>query len=126
VLLVPALAYLTVLEATGGGSFAHETPGHVLLLVLLGPVTAIPLLFFSASVTRVALTMLGMLQYIAPVLQFLVGLLIVGEEMPLARWIGFGLVWVALAILSLDGLHAARRSRLATREPALAAARPPV
>lgn len=129
VLLIPALAYLTVLEATGGGSFAHESPGHALLLVCLGPVTAIPLLFFSAAVTRVALTVLGMLQYIAPVLQFLVGLLIVGEAMPVARWVGFGLVWVALAVLSVDGLHAARRSRRALRasgEPALAAARPPV
>jgi chloramphenicol-sensitive protein RarD len=112
VLLLPALGYLTVLELSGGGSFAHESAGHALLLVLLGPVTAVPLLFFSASVTRVALTMLGMLQYIAPVLQFLVGLLI---------------VWVALIVLSLDGLHAARRSRIAARgEPALAGARPPV
>jgi chloramphenicol-sensitive protein RarD len=127
VLLLPALGYLTVLELSGGGSFAHESAGHALLLVLLGPVTAVPLLFFSASVTRVALTMLGMLQYIAPVLQFLVGLLIVGEAMPVARWVGFGLVWVALIVLSLDGLHAARRSRIAARgEPALAGARPPV
>jgi chloramphenicol-sensitive protein RarD len=125
VVLVPALIYLGVLEATGGGSFAHEGVGHAALLVTLGPVTAIPLLLFSAAVTRVALTVLGTLQYIAPVLQFLVGLLIVGEAMPVARWVGFGLVWVALVILSADGLHSARRSRVAMREPALAAARPP-
>jgi chloramphenicol-sensitive protein RarD len=56
---------------------------------------------------------MGMLQYLAPVLQFLVGLLIVGEEMPATRWIGFGLVWIALLVLSVDGLRASRRSRAA-------------
>jgi chloramphenicol-sensitive protein RarD len=120
VLLVPAVGYLIVLEASGGGSFAHESVGHALLLVLLGPVTAIPLLFFSGAVTRVALTLMGMLQYIAPVLQFLVGLLLVGEDMPASRWIGFGLVWIALLVLSLDGLHAARRTRAGARDLALA------
>ena len=76
-----------------------------------GPVTAIPLLLFSASVTRVPLTVIGMLQYLTPSLQFLVGLLIFGEDMPASRWIGFGLVWTALAILSADALRAAQRSR---------------
>jgi chloramphenicol-sensitive protein RarD len=120
VLLVPAIGYLIVLEASGGGSFAHDSVGHALLLVLLGPVTAIPLLFFSGAVTRVALTVMGMLQYIAPVLQFLVGLLLVGEQMPASRWIGFGLVWFALLVLSLDGLDAARRTRAGARDLALA------
>lgn len=123
VLLVPALGYLVVLEASSGGTFAHHSLGHALLLVASGPVTAIPLLFFSAAVTRVAMTMIGMLQYIAPVLQFLVGLVLVGEAMPASRWIGFALVWVALLVLSLDGMHAMRRSRAAP-EPALAAAPP--
>jgi chloramphenicol-sensitive protein RarD len=113
VLLVPALAYLVALEATTGGSFAHESPGHALLLIAAGPITAVPLLLFSAAVTRVPLTVIGMLQYITPVLQFLVGLVIAGEAMPASRWIGFTLVWVALVILSIDALHAAQRSRLA-------------
>ncbi|MEA2373848.1 MAG: chloramphenicol-sensitive protein RarD [Thermoleophilaceae bacterium] len=125
VLLVPAIGYLVVLEASSGGTFAHHSLGHALLLVASGPVTAVPLLFFSGAVTRVALTMIGMLQYIAPVLQFLVGLLLVGEAMPASRWIGFALVWVALAVLSLDGMHAVRRSRAAgPPEPALATAPP--
>ena len=121
VLFAPAVGWIIALEATGSGTFAHLSPGHALLLLASGPITAIPLLLFSASVTRVPLTVIGMLQYLAPVLQFAVGLLIVGEAMPATRWIGFGLVWVALVILSLDGLHATRRARLA--EPQLAASR---
>jgi chloramphenicol-sensitive protein RarD len=111
VLLVPALVYLVVLEASGGGTFAHRGADHVLLLIAVGPITAVPLLFFAGAVTRVPLTVMGMLQYLAPVLQFLVGLVIVGEDMPPSRWIGFGLVWIALLVLSVDGLRASRRAR---------------
>ena len=113
VLLVPALIYLAALQASGGGTFTHESAGEMLLLVAVGPVTAVPLLFFAGAVTRVPLTVMGMLQYLAPVLQFLVGLLIVGEEMPPTRWIGFGLVWIALLVLSVDALRASRRARAA-------------
>jgi chloramphenicol-sensitive protein RarD len=113
VLLVPAIVYLIVLEATGGGTFAHDGAGHVLLLMAVGPITAVPLLFFAGAVTRVPLTVMGMLQYLAPVLQFLVGLLIAGEAMPASRWIGFGLVWIAIMVFSVDGLNAARRARSA-------------
>lgn len=112
VLLVPAIAYLVVLEASGSGTFAHASVGHVLLLLAVGPVTAVPLLFFAGAVTRVPLTVMGMLQYLTPVLQFMVGVAIVGEQMPASRWIGFGLVWIALVVLSADGLRASRRSRL--------------
>ena len=121
VLFVPALGWIVALELSGSGTFAHESPGHTALLLASGPITAIPLLLFSAAVTRVPLTVIGMLQYLAPVLQFAVGLFIVGEPMPATRWIGFGLVWLALVILSLDGLHASRRTRAA--EPLLAASR---
>jgi chloramphenicol-sensitive protein RarD len=118
ILLAPAIACVAILEATGHGTFAHEAPGHPLLLMSSGVVTALPLLLFSASVTRVPLTVIGMLQYLAPVLQFVVGLLIVGEAMPASRWIGFGLVWLALVVLSADLLQAARRTRVAAvQEP---------
>jgi chloramphenicol-sensitive protein RarD len=60
----------------------------------------------------VPLSMMGMLQYLTPVLQFLVGVTINGENMPASRWIGFGLVWIALVVLSADGLRASRRNRL--------------
>jgi chloramphenicol-sensitive protein RarD len=113
VLLVPALAFLIVLQATGGATFTHEGAGHALLLLATGPITAIPLLLFAGAVTRVPLTLVGMLQYLAPVLQFLLGVAILGEEMPASRWIGFGLVWLAIVVFSVDGLNAARRSRTA-------------
>src|SRR3954452_3508939 len=119
ILLAPAIATVAALQAAGNGTFTHEAPGHPLLLMASGIVTALPLLLFSASVTRVPLTVIGMLQYLAPVLQFLVGLVIVGEAMPASRWVGFGLVWLALVVLSGDLLHAARRTRLAAvQEPA--------
>jgi chloramphenicol-sensitive protein RarD len=119
ILLAPAIACVLVLQATGSGTFTHEAPGHPLLLMASGIVTALPLLLFSASVTRVPLTVVATLQYLAPVLQFLVGLVVVGEAMPASRWIGFGLVWLALAVLTGDLLHATRRSRLAAvQEPA--------
>ena len=111
VLLAPALLYLGVLEAQGTGTFGHESPGHTLLLISSGPVTALPLLLFSAAVTRIPLTVIGMLQYLGPTIQFLIGLLIIGEAMPASRWIGFTLVWIALAILSVEGLRAAQRTR---------------
>ena len=119
VLLLPAVGYLVAIEAQGSGTFGHESVGHTALLAAAGPVTALPLLLFSASVTRVPLTVIGMLQYITPTLQFLVGLVVFGEDMPASRWIGFCLVWTALVILSLDALRAAQRSRAAAPEPAL-------
>jgi chloramphenicol-sensitive protein RarD len=108
VLLAPAIAYLVVLEASGSGTFAHASVGHALLLVAVGPVTAVPLLFFAGAVTRVPLSTMGMMQYLTPVLQFLVGVAILGEAMPASRWIGFGLVWIALLVLSADALRTSR------------------
>jgi chloramphenicol-sensitive protein RarD len=119
VLLVPALIYLGILEASGGATFAHRGADHALLLVSVGPVTAVPLLLFAGAITRVPLTLMGMLQYLAPVLQFLVGLAIVGETMPASRWIGFGLVWAAIVVFSIDGLRASRRARVRAPAPVL-------
>jgi chloramphenicol-sensitive protein RarD len=119
ILLVPAIACLSVLQAAGHSTFTGHGVDHVLLLMSSGPVTAVPLLFFAGAITRVPLIAIAMLQYLAPVLQFLVGLLIVGEAMPASRWIGFGLVWVAIAVLTADLLGSARRTRLNTvQEPA--------
>jgi chloramphenicol-sensitive protein RarD len=120
-LLAPALAYLALVWAQGDATFATEGADHALLLAGTGPLTALPLVLFAACVTRVPLTTVGLLQYLAPVLQFLVGWLIVSEAMPTSRWIGFALVWVALLILTWDGLRAAGAAR---RQMAVAVAEP--
>ncbi|HEY3263186.1 MAG TPA: EamA family transporter RarD [Pseudonocardiaceae bacterium] len=109
VLLVPALGYLTLLEASGRGTFLNHGAGHAALLITGGIVTAAPLLAFGAATNRVPLSLVGLLQYLAPVLQFGCGVLVFGEQMPAVRWFGFTLVWLALAVLTVDGLRAARR-----------------
>ncbi len=115
-LLVPAAVYVGVLEAQGSGTFGHEGAGHALLLVGAGVVTAVPLLMFGAAAISVPLTVLGLLQYIAPVLQFLCGVFIGHEDMPLGRWIGFTIVWLALAVFTWDSLRAVRaKSRASAR-----------
>lgn len=112
-LLIPAGAFLAVLGEAGDATFASEGVGHALLLAAAGPITAIPLLLFSACVTRVPLTTVGLLQYVTPVLQFLIGWLVAGEALPLSRWAGFLLVWAALVALTWDGLRAANARRAA-------------
>ena len=84
---------------------------HTALLLSAGAVTSIPLLFFGAAARRLPLSIMGLMQYLAPVMQFLFGVVIMGEPMPLERWIGFALVWIALVILSIDALRH-RRNRL--------------
>jgi chloramphenicol-sensitive protein RarD len=110
VLLVPALAYAFFQPHP---TFAGHGTGHLALLAGAGVVTAVPLMMFNSAATRVPLTVIGMLQYLAPVLQFLIGLLVQHEAMPASRWIGFLLVWGALIVLTVDGLRAARSRRRA-------------
>jgi chloramphenicol-sensitive protein RarD len=115
-LLTPlALVYLGWLELTGRATFGHAGWGLDLLLVATGLVTLVPLLFFASAATRLPLSTLGLLQYLAPTLQFLLGISYFGESMSPGRWVGFGLVWVALLIMSTDGLLRARRQRAAVR-----------
>ena len=104
-----ALGYLVWLQFTGSGSFAHHGVGHALLLIGCGIVTALPLLLFAGAASRLPLSMMGLIQYVAPVIQFGIGVWVNHEQMPPARWVGFGLVWVALIILTADSLHTARR-----------------
>ncbi|MFF1903928.1 EamA family transporter RarD [Kitasatospora sp. NPDC058218] len=119
-----ALGYLVYLEISGRGTFGHTVPGsygwgHSGLLLLSGVITAIPLLCFGAAAVRVPLTVLGLLQYLAPVFQFLIGVAVFHESMPPARWAGFSLVWAALAVLTWDALRRVRADRVA-RAAALA------
>ncbi len=111
VLILPALGYIFFLHAGGQGTFADRGLGHALLLVGGGIATAIPLIFFGAAAIRVPLSTMGLLQYIAPILQFACGVLIAKETMPSSRWIGFSIVWLALAIFTYDGFRAARAAK---------------
>ncbi|MFD3721576.1 EamA family transporter RarD [Streptomyces sp. NPDC058674] len=111
VLFLPALGYLLWLGARGESGFVSQGAGHSLLLAATGLVTAIPLVFFGAAAIRVPLSTLGLLQYLAPVFQFGLGVLYFHEAMPPERWVGFSLVWAALALLTWDALRNARRSR---------------
>lgn len=110
-----ALAYLAWLGVSGEGTFSLTDPAHAALLASSGLVTAVPLLLFSSAARRIPLSLVGMLQYLAPVLQFLSGVLVFHEHMPPARWAGFVLVWLALVVLTVDGVHTARATRLAAR-----------
>ncbi|HEY3087771.1 MAG TPA: EamA family transporter RarD [Jatrophihabitantaceae bacterium] len=104
-LAVLALVTLVVIEARGDLAFGHHGAGNTVLLLLTGAITAIPLLFFGAATRRLPLSVIGLLQYLAPVLQFAVGVGIDHESMSPARWAGFSLVWVALMVLTWDGLR---------------------
>ena len=115
VLFVPALTFLVVLDARGDGQLGHTGLGHGLLLASAGIATAVPLLFFASAARRIPLSTLGLLQYIAPVLQFLTGVLLYDEPMPASRWVGFVLVWAALAVLTFDGLRQGHRTRREAR-----------
>lgn len=103
-----ALAYLVWLSARGSSSFTAHGPGHALLFVATGVVTAVPLICFGGAAIRVPLVTLGLLQYLTPILQFLLGVLYFHETMPAGRWIGFALVWAALAVFTADLLRHTR------------------
>ena len=100
-LALPAVAYLLCLGADGDGTFATEGTGHAALLALGGVFTAVPLMLFGAAAIRIPLTTLGLIQYLAPTLQFAIGVLIYTEPMPASRLAGFALVWVALAVFTV-------------------------
>jgi chloramphenicol-sensitive protein RarD len=119
---LPALGYLLWLTAHGGSTFTTADPGHAALLASTGVVTALPLVCFGAAAIRVPLSTLGLLQYLAPVFQFLLGVVYFHEAMPPERWAGFALVWLALVLLTGDALRVARRQRrLVETAPARAA-----
>jgi chloramphenicol-sensitive protein RarD len=113
--LVPvALAVLGWVAAAGETTFTVDSPTHPWLLASTGLVTAAPLLLFGAAARRVPLVTIGLLQFVTPVLQLLCGVLLLGETMATSRWIGFGIVWVALLVLTFDSIRSVRtRRRLA-------------
>ncbi|MBG6213091.1 MAG: EamA family transporter RarD [Cryobacterium sp.] len=113
-----AVVQLLVVSGMSGLTFGTVSPWHTAGLLAAGVITAVPLLLFAAAARRLPLTVLGLIQFVAPVLQFLVGVFILNEAMPLQRWVGFGLVWVALIILTLDMVASGRAPRRSALEPA--------
>jgi len=113
-----ALGYLVTLQAGGTGEFGQNGAGHTAMLIGTGVVTALPLLCFGAAATRIPLSMIGMLQYLTPTLQFLIGVVLYDEPMSPARWVGFALVWTALAVFTAESLSRRRRELRRVAEPA--------
>ena len=109
---VPALMMLGALVIAGDATFVGHaaTPGHLILLISAGPVTALPLLFFAGAATRLPLSTMGLLQYVTPVIQFAIGVLILRESTSFALLCGFALVWIALALLGFDGIRHRRQA----------------
>ncbi len=106
-----ALAVMAVMVSSGESAMTTDGSGTFVLLALLGPVTAVPLLAFGGAATRIPLSTLGLMQYFTPVFQFLLGVFVFGEAMSASRWLGFLLVWISLVVMTVDGLRHAQRGR---------------
>ncbi len=105
---LPALGYLLYVQAAGQGAFGHTGVVSDLLMIGAGVVTTIPLLMFASAARRIPLTMVGIMQYIAPTLQFLLGVLLYKEPFTTSKLIGFSMIWIALIVFWLEGLFARR------------------
>ena len=108
---LPALGYLIYTQSTGQGSFGHTGIGSDLLLIGAGAVTTIPLLMFASAARRIPLTMVGIMQYIAPTLQFLLGVFVYNEAFTTTKLIGFSMVWIALLVFWMEGVLARRKQK---------------
>jgi chloramphenicol-sensitive protein RarD len=109
-LALPAVATLGYLAAVGKTTFGSVSTAHTLLIAAAGVLTAIPLLLFAGAANRIPMTSLGMLQYVGPTIQLILGVFLFHEPMPPVRLAGFCLVWLALVIFSWDGIRQARRN----------------
>ncbi len=107
-----ALSYLLYLGFSGQAVFAHGAGTTTLLLVLTGVITAVPLLLFAAGARRINLSTLGILQYLAPTIQFLLGIFLYNEPFTMQRFVGFSLIWLALLVYSMEGVRNGRKLRL--------------
>jgi chloramphenicol-sensitive protein RarD len=112
ILLIPAIGFLLYSEHSGQGAFLHSTGWTDLLLICSGFLTTAPLLLFASAAPNISLSLMGILQYIAPTLQFLIGVLLYNEPFDHHRLIGFSLVWIALCIFSIGGIISHRRRQL--------------
>ena len=112
ILFLPAIAFLLFSEFSGTGAFMHTSPLQDAMLIGAGLVTVIPLWMFSTAAQRIHLTMIGILQYVNPTMQFMLGVLIYKEPFDHRRLIGFGVVWLALILFGLEGYFAQRRTKV--------------
>ena len=108
ILLIPALVYLIYSENTGEGAFLHQGLFTDFLIVLAGIITTIPLLLFASAAKRIPLSYIGVLQYIAPTIQFLLGVLVFKESFSVNQFIGYSAVWIALIIFGLNSFASYR------------------
>jgi chloramphenicol-sensitive protein RarD len=109
ILFIPALVFILWATAAGQSTFTTEGSWHIVLMLMLGPATAVPLLLFSAAARRIPLSWVGMLQFMTPTMQFITGVWILGEEMSPARWTGFAIIWIACTLFIIDMVRASRR-----------------
>lgn len=106
-----AAAVMIIMALNGQDTLGSQGSGHFWLLAASGIITAVPLLFFGASARRLPMTTIGLLQYFAPVIQFILAITVLGEHMGPERWIGFGIVWLALLLLTADMLRSYGQNR---------------
>jgi chloramphenicol-sensitive protein RarD len=109
-LFLPAFLFLFSQDRQGVGAFGHSSLSITLLLIFTGLVTGLPLLLFAAAAQRIPLSTIGLLQYVAPTIQFLLGVFVYGESFTPTRLIGFCLIWLALLIYSIEGAVARRKA----------------
>ncbi|WP_101644049.1 EamA family transporter RarD [Brevibacterium antiquum] len=109
VLAVPSAIFLLIIGAQGLSTFTGFGASHVIIILVTGPATAIPLILFSAAARRIPLSWVGMLQYITPTMQFITGVFILGEMMSTTRWVGFFVIWIAVLLLCTDLIRQSRR-----------------
>lgn len=106
-----AAVYLVWLQSQGSLVFGHSSTANTALLMLTGVVTAVPLVMFGGAANRIPLSTIGVLQYLTPTIQFIIGITVAGEVMSAFQWVGFAIVWIALAVFTFDGVRHARRTR---------------
>jgi chloramphenicol-sensitive protein RarD len=102
---LPAIGLVVWLGVSGELTLWTEGPAHALLIGLIGVVTTVPLLLFAGATRRIPLTTVGLMQYINPILQALVGIVVMSEPMSIVRWVGFTIVWLALAFFTADAVR---------------------
>ncbi|HET7667256.1 MAG TPA: EamA family transporter RarD [Mycobacterium sp.] len=114
-----AVAFVIVLQMRSQSTFTNHGAGHIVLMIMSGVLTALPLLFFAAAAQRLPMVTIGLLFYLTPAMQLTWGVVVGREPMPPARWLGFALIWLALLVFSADALWRARVDRVALESSSL-------